>query len=175
MTNLTSLNKYYRIDAQINNCSLKLKTMPRKSERERANKKAHSDKNRRNPTMVVLLLEKSDINISDYASAGSFHKTVGKKIGAIGLLAFSLPLNGLSNQFTRLSKEADYLLIHKESKSMLDKEEREMLLNKINEIKQMHKSLKIFATPQAVTALNLNGSTLFIQRPTEIINFIKEA
>lgn len=123
--------------------------------------------------MVLLLLNEENIHTSLYDSAGPFHRNVSKEVGAISLLAFGLPLNGLGNQFSRISKESDYLLIHKDCADCMEKDTREELLHRLSEIKQVHKGLRIFATPLAVKELRLNGSTNILQSPEEIVEFIK--
>lgn len=146
--------------------------MPRKSTQEHAFQKARKEE-KRNPTIVLLLLEEGGISNSHYDSAGPFHKNLGQEVGAISLLSFGLPLNGRGDQFSRLSKEANYLLVHKECGDCLDKKTRLEVRERIENIIKMHPSIKVFATQEAANALNLNGTTKIIQTPEEIINHIK--
>ena len=146
--------------------------MPRKSTQERYFQKKRKEAVK-NPTMTLLLLEESDVHNTDYDSAGVFHKKLRLEIGAIGLHAFGLPLNGRGDQFSRLSKEANFLLVHKECGDCLDKKTRQEVLERIEDIKKMHPSIKVFASQEAANALNLNGSTIVLMCPEEIVEFIK--
>lgn len=146
--------------------------MPRKSTQEHYFRKSQKEAVK-NPTMTLLLLEEGGICNSDYDSAGPFHKNLGQEVGPISLLSFGLPLNGRGDQFSRLSKEANYLLVHKECGDCLDKKTRLEVRERIENIKKMHPSIKVFATQEAANALNLNGTTKILMCPEEIVDFIK--
>ncbi len=146
--------------------------MPRKGERRHIMLKHQKEENRpKVPLLIFLLLEESDVRMTIYDSAGEFHDSLKKEVGAISLMAYNLPLNGRGDQFSRTCHNSNYLVIHKTSKEKISSEQVQELNYRLDNIMRDNKKMRIFATPK-VGCVKLNAPITSIGKVDDIIEVL---